>query len=106
MTAEELYALLGKTQEPLGYYFNNDRALVLDVLNGLLENKGRYGYMSCPCRLASGKREEDSDIICPCRYRAKDVEEFGSCYCGLYVSKPWNDNLVPRRFVPERRRMV
>jgi ferredoxin-thioredoxin reductase catalytic subunit len=59
--------------------------------------------MVCPCRLASGDRENDKDIICPCVYRAPDVEEYGSCYCNLYVSKAWNDGTIDRDFVPERR---
>ena len=32
-----------------------------------------------------------------------DIEEFGSCYCNLYVSKEWNDGLVPHDYIPERR---
>ncbi|GAB4483323.1 MAG: ferredoxin-thioredoxin reductase catalytic domain-containing protein [Thermodesulfovibrionales bacterium] len=104
MTAEELYEALRKLQEPLGYCFNRDRERVLELLDGLLVNKARYGYMSCPCRLADGVRERDQDIICPCVYRAPDVAEFGSCYCSLYVSRAWNENLIPHAYVPERRR--
>ncbi len=103
MNPEELYETLRKLQEPKGYLFNNDRELVLDLLNGLLVNKERYGYMSCPCRLASGDYEKDKDIICPCVYRAPDVEEYGSCYCQLYVSTGWNEGKVPHKYVPERR---
>lgn len=102
-TAEELYEMLKKVNEPKGYYFNNDRERVLDLLAALLQNRERYGYMSCPCRLASGDREADGDIICPCVYRTPDVEEYGSCYCNLYVSREWNEGKVPRRYVPERR---
>ncbi len=69
----------------------------------LLTNKDRYGYMACPCRLAAGDREADNDIICPCVYREPDVEEFGSCYCNLYVSKEWNDGAISHEYVPERR---
>lgn len=103
MNREQLYEQLKKIQEPKGYFFNKDRALVLDLLASLLINKERYGYMSCPCRLASGDREKDKDIICPCEYREPDVAEFGSCYCSLYVSRDWNDNAVPHEYVPERR---
>ena len=39
------------------------------LLEGLLTNKERYGYMCCPCRLAASDREADRDIICPCDYR-------------------------------------
>ena len=100
---EELHEMLKKVQEPKGYYFNKDKNRVFDLLEALLVNKERYGYMSCPCRLASGDRELDKDILCPCVYRAPDVKEFGSCYCNLYVSKAWNDGNVPHVHVPERR---
>jgi len=36
--------------------------------------------MSCPCRLASGNRDWDRDIICPCIYREEDVRAYGRCY--------------------------
>lgn len=104
MTAtEELYATLKKIQEPKGYPFNQDRERVLELLDGLLQNRKRYGYMACPCRLASGDRKKDQDILCPCVYREADVREFGSCYCNLYVSPAWNEGKVPREYVPERR---
>ena len=101
MDADQLFEMLKKIQEPKGYPFNKDRDRTLDLLKGLLTNKERYG--SCPCRLASGDYEKDKDIICPCAYRAPDVEEFGSCYCNLYVSKEWNDDKIPHSYVPERR---
>jgi ferredoxin-thioredoxin reductase catalytic subunit len=100
---EKLYEMLKKLQEPKGYFFSRDEAWVLDILRGLLTNKERYGYMSCPCRLASGNREKDKDIICPCIYRTPDVKEYGSCYCNLYVSKEWNKDKIPHVYVPERR---
>ncbi|MRR15075.1 MAG: ferredoxin:thioredoxin reductase [Deltaproteobacteria bacterium] len=103
MTPAELYDLLKKAQEPKGYFFNKDRDWVLSILQDLLVNKDRYGYTSCPCRLAAGDREKDRDIICPCAYRAEDVKEYGSCYCNLYVSQEWNDATIPHRYVPERR---
>lgn len=103
MTPSELYDLLKKAQEPKGYFFNKDKEWVLSILQDLLVNKDRYGYTSCPCRLASGDREKDRDIMCPCVYRTEDVKEFGSCYCNLYVSRDWNNGKISRRYVPERR---
>jgi len=100
---DDLYDRLRKVQEPKGYYFNRDRERTFDLLRGLLTNRDRYGYMSCPCRLAAGKRPLDQDIICPCVYRQADVEEFGACYCLLYVSRAWNEGQVPHNLVPERR---
>ena len=80
MTAEQLYEMLRKVQEPKGYFFNREREKVLDLLDGLLINRERYGYTSCPCRLASGNRDWDRDIICPCIYREEDVRAYGRCY--------------------------
>ena len=100
---EQLYETLKKIQEPKGYYFNTQKERVLELLQALLLNKSRYGYMSCPCRLASGDREKDKDIVCPCVYRGPDVEAYGSCYCNLYVSRAWNEGKTPHVYVPERR---
>ena len=103
MDAEKLYAMLEKTQAAKGYHFNVDRERTMELLEALLKNKDRYGYMVCPCRLAAGDREKDKDIICPCVYREPDVDEYGSCYCNLYVSPAWNAGAIPHEYVPERR---
>ena len=100
---EKLYERLKKVQEPKGYFFSSDKERVFELLEGLLLNKDRYGYTCCPCRLASGDRKKDQDIICPCTYREDDVTEFGSCYCNLYVSDAWNNEEIDREYVPERR---
>jgi ferredoxin-thioredoxin reductase catalytic subunit len=103
MTAAELYEMLKKVQEPKGYWFNQDKERTFELLEALLANKERYGYMCCPCRLASGDREKDQDIICPCVYREPDVAQYGSCYCNLYVSQEWNQGEIAHEYVPERR---
>jgi len=103
MNSDELYEMLKKVQEPKGFFFNRDKDRVLEILQDLLVNKERYGYMSCPCRLASGDREKDRDIFCPCAYRADDVKDYGSCYCNLYVSREWNEGKIEHNYVPERR---
>lgn len=100
---DALYETLRKIQEPKGYYFNRDKEKTFQLLRALMVNKDRYGYMSCPCRLALGNRDKDKDIICPCVYRKPDMLEYGSCYCNLYVSKEWNEGSIERHLVPERR---
>ena len=86
-----------------GYFLNPDQDFLQDLLEGLKQNEERYGYPSCPCRLASGKIEFDRDIICPCDYRDPDVEEFGTCYCALYVNQDVYEGKTPITPVPERR---
>jgi len=103
ITADHLYSILSEYAHSVGIQLSNDKESVLDILAGLLKNEERYGYRSCPCRLASGFKERDEDIICPCRYRDDDIRDFGSCYCSLYVSEAWNRNMIPHRVVPERR---
>ena len=102
-TVEELFNALKKVQEPKGYFFNRDKERVFELLDALILNKERYGYMCCPCRISSENRENDKDIVCPCIYREPDVKEYGSCYCNLYVSKEWNEEKIPHGYVPERR---
>ncbi|MCX8206795.1 MAG: ferredoxin:glutaredoxin reductase [Methanothrix sp.] len=100
---EQLYQRLKEDAESAGYHLNPDRSFVMGIVRGLLTNYERFGYMACPCRLPSGVREEDLDIICPCDYRDQDLTEFGACYCALYVSERiarGEDELSP---VPERR---
>jgi len=103
MNAQQIYDMMKKVQEPKGYFFSNDRDRVFDLLEALILNKQRYGYMGCPCRLLSGDRQADRDIICPCVYSAPDIAEFGSCYCNLYVSQAWNEGTIAHNYVPERR---
>jgi ferredoxin-thioredoxin reductase catalytic subunit/predicted Zn-ribbon and HTH transcriptional regulator len=86
-----------------GYYLNPDPDFLKDLVEGLKRNEERYGYPSCPCRLASGKFEFDRDIICPCDYRDPDVEEYGACYCALYVRKDVFEGKTPVTPVSERR---
>ena len=45
MDAQELYERMKKVQEAKGYYFNRDRERTFELLEALLVNKERYGYM-------------------------------------------------------------
>ena len=101
--AEEYFEILKKFAARKGLIYNPDTNLVMKLVEGLLTNKNRYGYPSCPCRLAEGVIEADKDIICPCEYSPPDIEEFGKCYCGLYVSQDYADGKIMDRRVPERR---
>lgn len=100
---EQLYQKLKEDAESAGYHLNPDRSFVMGIVRGLLTNMERFGYMACPCRLPSGVREEDLDIICPCDYRDQDLTEYGACYCALYVSERVARGEDELRPVPERR---
>lgn len=100
---ERLTERLDREAEGAGYNLNPDRTFTLGLVRGMLVNERRYGYWACPCRLASGVRKEDLDIICPCDYRDADITDHGACYCGLYVSKDVRDGTRKLTRVPERR---
>ncbi|MFH1230131.1 MAG: ferredoxin-thioredoxin reductase catalytic domain-containing protein, partial [Planctomycetota bacterium] len=78
---QDVYIKLKNDAEKFGYYLNPDIEFTKALITGLLINERRYGYWACPCRLASGDKVKDIDIICPCDYRDKDLNEYGACYC-------------------------
>ncbi|TFH27044.1 MAG: ferredoxin:thioredoxin reductase, partial [Promethearchaeota archaeon] len=41
--------------------------------------------------------------ICPCDYCKPDQEEYGHCYCGLYLTGEFFDTGKEPQGVPERR---
>jgi ferredoxin-thioredoxin reductase catalytic chain len=86
-----------------GYFLCPDAQLLNDLIDGLATNTNRYGYGSCPCRVSCGSKKYDVDIICPCEYRDADIDEFGMCYCGLFVSKQIKENPSQMGPIPERR---
>lgn len=102
-TVEQYYEVLKKFAAGKGLVFHPDETVVLPLVQGLFTNKERYGYPSCPCRLACGDFEKDRDLICPCDYAAPDIAQYGMCYCNLYVSLDVLDRQVPYVAVPERR---
>lgn len=107
---DRLHARLDREAEAGGYHLNPDAEFTKDLVRGLIVNERRYGYQACPCRLATGGKAEDLDIICPCDYRDQDVLEHGACYCALYVSEKVlrgerEVTSIPERRPPEEERM-
>ena len=100
---EEAYQKLKKDTEEGGYLLNPDKEFVEHLLDGLQRNQERYGYQSCPCRLAEGTKEADLDIICPCDYRDPDLSEHGACYCALYVTEEVAKRTLTTALAPRRR---
>lgn len=100
---DALLEKLGREAEDAGYHLNPDREFTRELVRSLLTNQERYGYWACPCRLASGDKAVDLDIICPCDYRDADLNEFGACFCALYVSREIMDGERQAVSIPERR---
>ncbi len=110
---DRLYDKLNREALSGGYRLNPDVEFAKSLIKGILINEARYGYWNCPCRLASGNKAEDLDIICPCDYRDPDLNQYGGLLlCPLRFRKPQvrspspacqNDGL-PRIYAPARPR--
>jgi len=103
-TTEGMKEYIGMVSQKNSWILNKDQGTFNDLIDGLVENKKSYGYQSCPCRLASGNRDLDRDLICPCDYATDDVKEFGACYCNLYLRLDFYETIKAEFVnVPERR---
>jgi ferredoxin-thioredoxin reductase catalytic subunit len=100
---EALYRRLDEEAQGSGYHLNPDAEFTRALVESLLVNEARYGYWACPCRLADGNKESDLDIICPCDYRDADLNEWGVCFCALYVSDEVLEGEREVASIPERR---
>lgn len=100
---DRLFNRLKKEAESSGYNLNPDLSFSKELVKSLIINEKRYGYWACPCRLASGSKKEDLDIICPCDYRDPDLNDHGCCFCGLYVTDEITNGKKEIQPIPERR---
>lgn len=102
-TKEDTYKFARMVAKHQDWHLNQNEEFLEMLVEGLMTNYNRYGYFNCPCRLASGEREKDKDIICPCDYAPPDIEEYGHCYCGLYLSPEFYESGKETKAIPERR---
>lgn len=86
-----------------GWTISGDDEFTGMLYDGLCVNWNRYGYYLCPCRDSDGSREEDAALICPCRYAHADIDEYGHCYCGLYLSIKFSESGGMAQGIPDRR---
>ncbi len=88
--SDEEKALLEKSEkfaEETGIAMNPDEKIVNAIITGLLWKKQSNGELYCPCRALSGDKEKDKDIICPCIFHQKEIEDMSHCHCNLFVAK-------------------
>jgi len=103
VTMEEVRRRAESDAGTYGYFLHPDPEFLQDLIEGLKKNWDKYGYPLCPCRVGSGKFELDRDIFCPCDYRDPDVQEYGCCFCALYVREDLYKGETPILPIPERR---
>ncbi|MFC1568439.1 ferredoxin-thioredoxin reductase catalytic domain-containing protein [Candidatus Margulisiibacteriota bacterium] len=70
------------------FELNPDKAHVDAIIDGILENEGKYGLKYCPCRIQSGNFQKDLELLCPCNFTAQDkYRDKKECWCGLFTKK-------------------
>lgn len=102
-TPEHARQFVAAVAQHQGWAANPDEEFLSDLATGLARNYNRYGYYLCPCRDGDGDRDEDRDIICPCDYARPDIEEYGHCFCALFLAKEFAASGTTPRSIPERR---
>jgi ferredoxin-thioredoxin reductase catalytic chain len=73
--------------EENGFSLNRNEKIVEALTSSLLQREEKFGNRYCPCRKITGIGDSDKKIICPCYYMKGEIEERGSCLCGLFVKK-------------------
>lgn len=57
------------------------------IIKALMRNKEFKGKPYCPCRIVTGDKEKDKDIICPCVFSRGEIEIQEHCKCNLFFKK-------------------
>lgn len=73
--------------EEHGFMLNPNRKIVENIVRAILKKEKDMGAGYCPCRVVSGKKDEDEKIVCPCVFHQKEIEDQGYCHCRLFVKK-------------------
>ena len=82
---EKLFKEYQKYAEKNGFHLNPDEKITEGLIKVLLKQEKKYRIRYCPCRLATGNKEKDKKIICPCVYHKKEIKKDGHCHCFLFV---------------------
>lgn len=70
-----------------GFKLNEDSKGLDRILKGLENNRKKHGFAYCPCRVVTGDKEKDREIICPCVFHRGEIELQGYCLCKLFWKK-------------------
>ncbi len=83
---KELISDAGEYARKAGIKLNPDKKIVGGVVKGLFKHKKEKGEFYCPCRIPTGDKEKDKEIICPCVFHRGEIELQNHCKCLLFVS--------------------
>lgn len=82
---EEILKNADKYAKQVGIKLNPDKQQTGIIAQGLMKNKKEKGATYCPCRIVTGNKKKDEEIICPCVFHRGEIELEGHCRCLLFV---------------------
>jgi len=103
LTLQDVRIFTEKVAAKKGWILNPDDEFLTTILEGLLGNYQNLGYYQCPCRISWDDRKKDRDIMCPCDYSPADIEEYGHCFCALFLTQAFVNSGKEPNSIPERR---
>lgn len=103
-TIDQTGEFVRMTARHQGWRVVENEEFLVRLIAGLTKNYNRFGYYQCPCRESwDGDRDKDWDIVCPCEYCQADIDTYGQCLCGLFLSPEFAESGKRVRQIPERR---
>ncbi|MEM3030118.1 MAG: ferredoxin-thioredoxin reductase catalytic domain-containing protein [Candidatus Micrarchaeia archaeon] len=88
MNEIEWLELLKGFTEGKDFELNPDSAHVEFIVKGVFALEKTKGLKYCPCRLTSGDKQKDLELLCPCNFKIQEAwSNWGRCWCGLFVKR-------------------
>lgn len=75
---------MGKYAKAKGIVVNPNKMYLTNLKIWIAENEEIYGQRICPCFEATGDKNMDRELLCPCSFAAQDIEDHGTCHCNLF----------------------
>lgn len=82
---EEIRKRIEEFLKDKSYSFNPDPDIVNSILKAMTKRYIKHGKDYCPCRVVTGDKEKDEQIVCPCVFHQREVEDDGHCHCMLFT---------------------
>ena len=67
-----------------GYSVNPHWMMNVNLRLWLVESEESFGQRYCPCFEPSDDPVLNKQLVCPCKFIDQDIEEKGTCHCGLF----------------------
>ena len=74
-----------KYAKSVGIKINPNEKIVNNVIRRMIVIKKEKGENYCPCRITTGDKKKDKEIICPCVFHRGEIELQDGCHCSLFV---------------------